>query len=110
MLPWKGGRWGKKEKKVAESGHSGSALAVFASPIPASCSRSCPKSLNAQLRAGLKKYKIEKETETEMETETETETEIKIEIEMETETEVEVEVEVDRERRGRGRWDGEREG
>lgn len=108
MLPWKGGRWGKKEKKVAESGHSGSALAVFASPIPASCSRRCPKSLNAQLRAGLKKYKIEKEIETEMETETETETEIKIEIE--TEVEVEVDVDRERERRGRGRWDGEREG
>ena len=50
-----------KEKKVAESGHSGSALAVFTSPIPASCSRRRPKSLIAQLRAGLQKDKIEKE-------------------------------------------------
>lgn len=34
---------------------------MFTSPIPASCSRRRPKSLIAQLRAGLKKDKIEKE-------------------------------------------------
>ena len=67
MLPFKAGTGEKKEKKVAESGHSGSALAVFTSPIPASCSRRRPKSLIAQLRAGLQKDKIEKEREVERE-------------------------------------------
>ena len=61
-FPSRRGR-GKKEKNVAESGHSGSALAVFTSPIPASCSRRRPQSLIAQLRAGLQKDKIEVERE-----------------------------------------------
>lgn len=65
MLLFKAGTGEKKEKKVAESGHSGSALAVFTSPIPASCSRRRPKSLIAQLRAGLQKDKIKREVESE---------------------------------------------
>lgn len=53
------GRWGK-EKKVAESEHSISALAVFTRPIPVSCSPTHPKLLIAQLTAGLKRTRLRK--------------------------------------------------